>query len=337
MGCAKKEMVSYAWSTRPPRGTSRPAWSGSQRRYRPLRDRSHAENGGVRRRSGGIDDHGFNQLGYAGTRAGAARFHFSVRVLRSSSFTRYLRDLTTAAQGAQLVVASDPQLADPARLVAPQYPRVRFITIDAASSAPNVLGNTFGTAQAAYLAGILAAGVSKTHTIGFVGGFNEPLTNGLLAAYKAGARSYDRGVRLRIAYTNSFGDRSLGMAVGSQEIRQGADVLYPAAGQAGIGTLAAAARRHVYGIGSDIDQNYLYPRAVLTSVLKRVDVAVGAGIRSAATGRFRGGATVWTLANDGVGLAPYHGLARAVPARVQAAIDRARQGIVAGTVRILST
>ena len=241
-----------------------------------------------------------------------------------------------------MVIAVGFSFGDALQAVSKKFPTKKFVIIDYdyASVKPplkNVLGNDFTPEQSSYLAGILAAGISKTHTIGFVGGLNVPLIVAFYAGYRAGALSYDPKVKVLAVYTGSFTDQSKGKIDGLQEINQGADVVYPAAGGSGLGTLAAAAQRKVWGIGVDADQNFLFPKTVITSVVKHIDVPIANAIEAAAAGKFKAGTQIWNLANNGVGIAPYHGLGSAVPAKVQMAIDNAHAAIIEGKIKVPTT
>ncbi|HZS90993.1 MAG TPA: BMP family ABC transporter substrate-binding protein [Chloroflexota bacterium] len=288
---------------------------------------------------GGLNDNGFNHLGYVGTTTGAAKVHWAWHVIETTSPSDYTRNLTTAAQQSELVIAVGFSFGDALRAVARAYPKVKFAIIDydynGVKPAPtNILGNDFMPNESSYLAGIVAAAVSKSHTIGFVGGLNVPLIQAFLAGYQAGAKSYDPSIRVLSAYTGSFTDQSKGKVAGLQEINAGADVIYAAAGASGLGSLAAADQRHVYGVGVDTDQHYLHPKSIITSVLKHVEVAVAQAIERTAAGKFKAGTLLWNLKNNGVGIAPFYNLASVVPAKAKAAVAKARQAIISGAIKV---
>lgn len=290
---------------------------------------------------GGLNDNGFNHLGYVGTTTGAAKAHWKWHVIETTSPSDYAKNLTTAAQQSQLVIAVGFSFGDALLAVSKKFPGDKFVIIDydynylkPAQRPKNVLGNDFTPNESSYLAGIVAAGVSKSHVIGFVGGLNVPLIQAFLAGFQAGAKSYDPSVRVLSAYTGSFTDQSKGKVSGLQEISAGADVIYAAAGASGLGSLAAADQRHVYGVGVDTDQHYLHPNSVITSVLKHVEVAVAQSIEATAAGKFKAGTRLWNLKNNGVGIAPYYNLGSKVPAKVKAAVAKARQGITSGDIKV---
>lgn len=286
---------------------------------------------------GGLNDNGFNHLGAVGTKDGATKAGWKYSYIETTSSTDYVKNLTAAAQKSQFVVSVGFSLADAVKTVAGQFPKVNFTIIDSPTSAPNVLGNTFKPGEASYLAGVLAAGMSKSGTVGFVGGLKVPVILEFAAGFKAGALSYNPKIKVLVSYTGSFVDQSAGKTAGSQEISKGADVVYAAAGASGLGTLAAADQRGVYSIGVDSDQNALHPKTVLSSVVKHVEVAVSNAIVLDASGKFKATTSLWNLKNNGVGLASYHGLASKVPAALQAKIDAAKVGIIGGSIVVPTT
>lgn len=285
---------------------------------------------------GRLGDKGFNDLGWLGTQTGAKQAGWVARVIETTASTDYDKNLSTAAQQSKLVVSAGFLMGDAVQRTSKKYPKVKFTIIDYSysPSLPNVLGNIFTPEQSSYLAGIVAAGISKTHTIGFVGGLNVPLIVAFYAGFRAGALSYDRNVKVLAAYTGSFTDQSKGKTSALQEINSGADVIFAAAGASGNGALAAAAQKGLYGIGVDADQHALHPDSIITSVVKHVEVAAAAAVVAVAKGTFKGGTKLWNLANNGVGLASYHNLASKVPAKVQAAVDKARRGIISGDIKV---
>lgn len=285
---------------------------------------------------GGLNDQGFNHLGAIGTAAGAKKAGWNYKYIETTSPSDYVKNLTTAAQGSQMVVAVGFSFADAMKSVSAAFPKVKFTIIDSnySPSLPNVEGNLFAVEQSSYLGGVLAAGMSKTGTVGFVGGLNVPVIQTFAAGFKAGAMSYNPKIKVLISYTGSFTDQSKGKVSGLQEINKGADVIFAAAGASGNGALAAADQRKVWGIGVDADQNFLHPNSIVSSVVKHVEVAVANSIVAVANGTFKAGTVNWNLKNNGVGLAPYHGLSSKVPAAVQAAVNKAKAGIIAGTIKV---
>jgi len=285
---------------------------------------------------GGLNDNGFNHLGYLGTLAGAKSAGYKAHYIETTSQADYVKNLTSAAQQSRLVVAVGFSFATALTTVAAKYPSDHFVIIDYnyTPSPKNVQGNIFKPEQSSYLAGILAAGLSKTHKIGFVGGIKGPIIDAFYAGFQAGARAYDSTIKVIGAYTGSFTDQSVGATTAQQEISAGADIIYAAAGGSGLGALAAADQHHLYSIGVDADQNGLHPRTIITSAVKHVEVAVAQAIIADGKNQFQSGTRYWDLANNGVGLASYHGLSNVPSSKVQQAIKQATQDIVAGKIKV---
>ncbi len=285
---------------------------------------------------GGLNDNGFNHLGYLGTLSGAKSAGYSAHYIETTSQADYVKNLTSAAQQSRLVVAVGFSFATALTTVAAKYPSDHFVIIDYnyIPSPKNVQGNIFKPEQSSYLAGILAAGLSKTHKVGFVGGIKGPIIDAFYAGFQAGARAYDPTIKVIGAYTGSFVDQSVGATTAQQEIGAGADIIYAAAGGSGLGALAAANQHHLYSIGVDADQHGLHPQTVITSAVKHVEVAVAEAIVADGKGQFRSGTRYWDLADNGVGLASYHNLSNVVSSKVQHAISQATRDITTGKIKV---
>lgn len=288
---------------------------------------------------GGLNDKGYNEYSYEGMKAAARKVHAKLDVVESTSPTDYLKNIDTMARIANLVVVSGFAMADAVKEAAHQYPRTSFAIIDFSyqPAIKNVQGDVFASNEASYLAGIVAAGVSKTHTIGFVGGVNVPELRQFLAGYEAGAIAEDPHVHIRVGWTGSFTDQEAGKRVALAEIAQHADVVYSAAGASGLGSISACKQKHVWAIGVDQDQHSVAPGTVLTSVIKHVDVAAANNVLQFARGTWSGGTRLFDLADGGTGLAPYHNLAHVVPAAVKAAVARAKRAIIRHKIRVPRT
>jgi basic membrane protein A len=285
---------------------------------------------------GGLNDKGFNQSTYEGMKRGANKIGAKLISIESTSTTDFLRNITTAAQQSDFVLVSGFSFANAIQRAAQQFPTKRFGIIDWSyqPSLKNVQGDVFASNQASYLAGVLAASVSKKHSIGFVGGENSELLHEFLAGYEAGALSVDKNVHIRVGWTGSWTNQQKGKEVALAEISQKADVIYTAAGASGLGGIKAAHQSNVWAIGVDTDQNYISPTTVISSVMKRVDVAAYDQVVAIGKGNWKSGTVNYNLANKGVGLAPYHGLTSKVPAKAKAAVTKASKMIISGKVKI---
>jgi len=158
--------------------------------------------------------------------------------------------------------------------VAKQYPKQQFALIDAVSELPNVLSVTFKEDEGSYLAGAAAAIQSNNETIGFIGGMKSPLIEKFEKGYRAGATAINPDIRVLVDYAEDFAAPDKGRNLANAQMKKEADVLYAAAGLTGSGVLEAAEEQGNKAIGVDSDQTAIAPDAVMTSMLKQVDLAI---------------------------------------------------------------
>lgn len=221
-----------------------------------------------------------------------------------------------------------------------QFPNRTFAVVDASIGdlphhPKNVQGGHFLTEQPAYLAGYLAGLLERRRSgrdvIGSVGGYPIPTVDAYIAGYEAGARKADPGIRLLNGYSHDFAIPAKCRAVALRQIAQGAGVIFQVADNCGRGALQAAREKGAWGIGVDVDQSSLGPH-ILTSVVKRLDVAVFDTVKAFKEGKLRlGSDTVYDLANGGVGLGKFSPrVTRALIAR----LAPIRRQIVAGTIQV---
>jgi len=218
-----------------------------------------------------------------------------------------------------------------------------------ASELSNVLGLTFRTEQAAFLAGYLAAGVSKTKKVGTYGGVQIPPVEDFMWGFQAGINYWNQKHNDKVellgwdsktkkgVFTNTFTDPAKGKEAALSLIDEGADIVLPVAGLTGNGTFAAAKEKGVLGIGVDTDQCISLPGdcpVILTSIRKNLDNAVFHAIQTVVDGSFKGGTYSGTLTNDGVSLAPYHDNASRVSADLQKELDQLKQDVIDGKLDI---
>jgi basic membrane protein A len=220
--------------------------------------------------------------------------------------------------------------------VAPDFPDTKFVIIDMVVDAPNVRSTVFKEQEGSYLVGMMAAMASESGTVGFVGGMDIPLIRRFACGYVLGVRSINSDAKIIQNYTgttyHAWNDPIKGGELTKAQISQGADVVYHAAGGTGLGVLQAAADAGKLGIGVDKNQNHLQSGSVLTSMVKRVDVAVynaftqGAGLTT--------GFDVMGLSNGGVGYSMDSHNASLVSADMEAAVEAAKAKIIAGEIEI---
>lgn len=223
-----------------------------------------------------------------------------------------------------------------------RFPGSKFAILDArwedlAHRPKNVRGTLFKTEEAGYLAGYLAARLEQRRpgkdVVSTVGGVAIPPVNAYIAGFQAGARKADPGITTLNAYSNDFVAAGKCKALALEQIAHGAGVVFNVAGVCGLGALEAATEKGVWGIGVDIDQSYLGPH-ILTSVVKRLDVAVYDIVRSLKRGTFAGGRdSVFDLRNGGVDLGR---ISPKVPVSILRELDTIRAEIIAGKIKVPS-
>jgi basic membrane protein A len=306
--------------------------------------------------TGGIDDKGFNANAWQGMQdAKAAGFAKEVKFLESTAETDYARNINQfISEKCDIITTVGFLLGDATKAAAEANPDQKFSIVDYAydPTIPNVLGLTFQTDEAAMLAGYLAAGMSKSGIVGTFGGINIPPVTIFMNGLAAGINYYnkEKGTTVKLlgwdavkqdgSFTGDFADKDKGKQLTLGFIQEGADIIVPVAGPVGLGAAAAVQENKAQGvmlIGVDTDQFISAPEygdVTLTSILKRIDNAVKASVQAAADGSFKGGVYVGTLANSGVGLAPFHDFDAAVSAELKAALADLASKISGGTVKV---
>lgn len=271
---------------------------------------------------GGLNDRGFNQLAYTGYKKAETQYGFKEEVIQTQSQNDYVKNLTLAAQEANLVIAVGFLMQTPLDQVAKQFPNVDFAIVDgcavpnASTGACETLNNVtpllFKEQQAGCIVGAIAGQMEKdgkskvpnllgASSIGAVGGIAVPAVVRYIAGYKYCAKQVDPNVKVYITYSNDFADTAKCKDAATSLINQHqVDIVFQVAGGCGIGALDAANSKNVYGIGVDADQGYLYP-SVITSAEKRVDTAVYTIIDLTQKGKYTNNVPQFDLSNQGVG------------------------------------
>ncbi|MGA1024765.1 MAG: BMP family lipoprotein [Lutimaribacter sp.] len=289
---------------------------------------------------GGKFDKSFNEAAFNGAKRWAEETGGSFNEIELSSEAQREQALRRFAEaGFNPVITMGFAMADPLSAVAPDYPDTKFAAIDVTwLDLPNVRQVGFAEHEGSYLVGMLAAMASKSNTIGFIGGMDIPLIRHFGCGYAQGAKAVNPDITIIANMTGTtpaaWNDPVKGSELTQAQISQGADVIYAAAGGTGVGVLQSAADAGILSIGVDSNQNHLHPGKVLTSMLKRVDVAVYDAMKAGAnmeTGVFTMG-----LADDGVGYALDENNASLISAEMKAAVDGARASIIAGDLKVAS-
>jgi basic membrane protein A len=303
---------------------------------------------------GGLGDKSFNDLSAAGLEKANKELGVEIKVVESRAPTDYESNLTQLANaGYNPIFAVGFLMTDTVTKVSTATPDVTFGGIDEffAPTIPNVVGITFKEAEAGYLAGVLAGSLTSQTKVdprindklilGFVGGMEIPPVQAYQAGFIAGAKKANPAVEVKSIYTGSFTDQQKGFEAGKALIEQGADIVFAAAGQTGLGTAKACQENKALFIGVDSDQFLTIPAigdTIITSAVKKIDVAVFDTIKKAVDGTLKGGVNESLgIKEDAVGLAPYHDWDSKVPAETKAQVDAAKAEIAAGTVTVPST
>ncbi len=288
---------------------------------------------------GGKYDKSFNESSYNGAERFKAETGIEYREFELQSDAQREQALRRfAQQGNNPVIVAGFSNASAMNAVAPDFPDTHFVIIDMVVDQPNVRSVVFKEHEGSYVVGVLAAMASKTNTVGFVGGMDIPLIRKFECGYAQGVKSVNADATVLQNMTGTTGaawnDPVKGGELAKGQIEQGADVIFQAAGGTGRGVMQAAADAGIYSIGVDADQNYMFPGSVLTSMVKRVDVAVYNAMMDENNGTFTPGIQALGLAEGGVDWALDEYNAKLITPEMKAAADAAKAGIIAGDITV---
>ncbi|MGX1744201.1 BMP family lipoprotein [Bosea sp. NPDC055353] len=243
-----------------------------------------------------------------------------------------------ARDGHSPIIAVGFSQATALQKVAAEFPSLKFTIIDMVVELPNVQSVVFKEHEGSYLVGLLAAMASKSGKVGFVGGMDIPLIRKFACGYVQGVKAGKADAEIFQNMTGStpaaWNDPVKGGELAKSQIDRGADVVYHAAGGTGIGVLRAVADAGKLGIGVDSNQNALHPGKVLTSMLKRVDIAAYNSFKAAQDGSWKPGISVLGLKEGGIDWALDDNNRSLITPEMKAAADKAKADIIAGTVKV---
>jgi basic membrane protein A len=262
--------------------------------------------------TGGLNDRSFNQLANEGLERAKSELGVETRVLISKTNSDYVPNLSTLAQQKyDLVIGNGFLMADAMNTVATKFPSTKFgiidvdATTDLKSKPKNVTGLLFKEQEAGYLVGYMAGLYLKDEgggTAGSVGGLKIPPVDHYIAGYQKGVKDANPDAKVAYGYSQKFDDPAPCKEIALDQIAKGAKVVFQVAGGCGLGALDAAKEKGVQGIGVDADQAYLGDQ-IMTSALKKVDVAVYNEVKAVQDGSFKGGAnTVFDVKSGAVGI-----------------------------------
>jgi basic membrane protein A len=257
--------------------------------------------------SGGRGDKSFNDSAYAGIQRAVKEFGVEEKDVDSKTEKDYETNLSGLAEaGCDVIFAVGFAQKNALTSVAPKYPNIKFAIIDDVLDAPNVSSLVFSEEQGSFLAGYLAALVSKSGKLGFVGGKTTPLIKKFETGYIAGAKTAKPSIDTTgVKYTESWDDTGAGKAAATVLFNGGCDIVFHAAGRCGMGVIGAAKDQGKFAIGVDSDQDDQAPGSVLTSMVKHVDEAVFQTIKDVKDNSFKAGTKQFDLKSKGVGLTEF--------------------------------
>ncbi|HEY8721933.1 BMP family ABC transporter substrate-binding protein [Pengzhenrongella sp.] len=311
--------------------------------------------------AGGFVDKSFNQSGAEGLDKAAKDLGMKEVKVESTSDTDYAPNVDTLVQqNCNLIVGVGFKLEDAVQTAADANPNIDFALVDSAFSdkkfKPVTIKNAkpllFNTQEAAYLAGYVAAGMTKTGTVATFGGIQLPSVTIFMDGFSDGITAYntDNGKKVKLlgwdkkaqtgSFTGDFDNQANGQNLANGFIDQGADIIMPVAGPVGLGAAAAAkAAGNTWIIGVDADWFNTapdYSNIVLTSVIKKIGESVYDTVKQSVDGKFIADPYVGTLKNDGIGLAPFHDFDSKVPAALKTKVDDLKKSIISGELKITS-
>jgi len=306
---------------------------------------------------GGLDDKSFNASAWKGLEAARDDASTNIEIKNTASTTAadYEPNLTAYVnQDCDFILAVGGLMGDSTQKIAAANPTQQFGIVDAKLAATNVFPMQFDTAQAAFLAGYLSAGYSKTGKVGTFGGLNIPPVTIFMDGFADGVKHYNtvKGKNVQVLgwdkakqdglFAQDFASPPKGKQLSDTLVAQGADIIFPVAGGTGLGAAegSAANPSKFATIWVDVDgcTSTQYCAGLLTTVVKNIPDAVRDAVLKGAKGESldASSGTIGTLANNGVSLAPYHEFDSKIDAALKAEIDKLKADIIAGTIKVES-
>jgi basic membrane protein A and related proteins len=317
---------------------------------------------------GGIDDKSFNASAYAGIEQAVKELGVEGKYLESQGQSDYVKNIQQYLdEDANLIVTVGFLLGVDTAASAKANPDTLFAIVDygypdcwpgategkdcgSFSDIPNVRGLGFQTDQAAFLAGYLAAGMTKTGKVATFGGIPIPPVTIFMKGFEAGVKYYNqqKGTSVEVlgwndaaqdgAFTGNFDSTDDGRNFATNFVQEGADIILPVAGPVGIGSAAYCKETGsclIIGVDADwVETVPEYSDVILTSVLKKINVAVFDTIQDAVNGEFSGGNVTYTIADGGVDIAPFYSFDGQVSAELKAELAAIKQALIDGSLSV---
>ena len=292
--------------------------------------------------SDNLGDKGFNDSAAAGFRR-AEKEGVRIKLLQASPSDPQLwrQNLeATSDSGSWSVIFTGPGMHDNLAAVAPKHPKQKYVFFDDELKLPNVLSIKYAQNEGSYLAGALAALIATdkasfplstgSKKVGLVAGQDLPVIEDFIVGFKQGAKTIDPSIDVEVSFIGNFNDAQKAYELTKDMLNSGADVVFNVAGPAGLGILKAAADANKYAIGVDSDQNGLYPKNVVASMLKQIGNSIYDAINQIRANKAPfGQLEIYGLKNDGVGLVYNDAL---VPAAIREKVDAAKEKVLKGEI-----
>ncbi|NTF09553.1 BMP family ABC transporter substrate-binding protein [Agrobacterium rubi] len=295
---------------------------------------------------GGMGDQSYNDLAFAGFQRALKETGLEGKPVESKDVVAQAADILRRASDADFGLVVDLEYAhgEPMLEVAKDYPDTTFAILNQVQKGDNIVSVLFQEQEGSYLAGVLAAqvttdtsikGINAEPIIGVIGGTKSAGIDKFIAGYIEGAKSVNPKIDVKVAYSNNFADPALGQQMAKAMFEEGVDIIYQVAGGTGTGVIQAAKDTGHFAIGVDGDQDGVAPGNVLTSMIKKTDVAVEDVVKNYAKDVKLGGTTVaYGLKEDGVGLSDMKYTKDIIPAAYLAKVEAAKAEIISGKVKV---
>ncbi|RSD24999.1 BMP family lipoprotein [Mesobacillus subterraneus] len=254
----------------------------------------------------GLGDQSFSDAAFSGLAKARDELDILFDYRELHTVGSYEKGFTELVEGGNdIVIGLGFMVVEDLEKVAKKYPEQQFILVDSVSELENITSIVFKEEHGSFLAGAVAGLASKSNKVGFVGGADVPLIRKFKSGFEQGVKAVNPEAEVKVAYANDFGNAELGGKLAKGMIEDGADVLYAAAGFTGVGVLKEAQSMKKYAIGVDSDQYFFAEKAIITSMLKNVDVALYETVKEYLEGKKLSGKQIELGINEqGVGLAP---------------------------------
>jgi basic membrane protein A and related proteins len=284
----------------------------------------------------GMGDRSFNDMMDQGMKRAVDELGIEYVIIQPRSISEFQSTLARAAgQNFDIIIGSSFDMIKPMQAVAAAFPDQKFGLVDVGPDpvAPNVISSVTKDWEGSFLVGVIAAHVTKTGTIGFVGGKDIPIIHRFFVGYYYGAKMADPNVNVLESYSGTFTDPAAGKEYTLALVNQGSDINFAVAGATSAGVIDAAKSSNTFAIGVDSNQNYMAPGHVLTSMVKRVDTQAFDMIKAVQDGTFKGGTVLYYgLKEGGVDAAMDEYNKGLIPDDVLKQVDDLRQKVISGEI-----